>query len=255
MGAVLDGHLLGSMQFGPPIDRRKLLPLVSGTPWNGFVELNRMAFSDLLPRNSESRCLAVAARLLRRDCPHVQWIISFADGTRCGDGAIYRAAGFLLTGIKKNTAMWVTPAGFTFSDIGYRNGSVVRATIKQEVGVSPISRNGMNTAALLAAGCRRFEGFQLRYILPLHDDVRRRLTVPVLDYSELDAVGAKMYRGKAVSMSRDVANSNLRAGSADSGTPGIQPGRDGATPIPALQTHHDHGQAQGETGPQDPADA
>jgi hypothetical protein len=40
------------MQFGPSLDKRKVQGLVEGTSWNGFIELNRMAFSDRLPRNS-----------------------------------------------------------------------------------------------------------------------------------------------------------------------------------------------------------
>ena len=49
-----------------------------------------MAFSDRLPRNSESRALAIAFKMIRKHYPHIEWVISFADGTQCGDGTIYR---------------------------------------------------------------------------------------------------------------------------------------------------------------------
>jgi len=97
------------MQFGPPLDKRKMLPLVEGTEWHQMIELNRMAFSDALPRNSESRALGVAMRLLREHAPQVKWVLTFADGTQCGDGTIYWAAGFLLTAIKPNDQLWVAP--------------------------------------------------------------------------------------------------------------------------------------------------
>jgi hypothetical protein len=58
LGAFYAGRLEGAMQFGSPMDRRKVLPLVSGTEWNQMLELNRMAFTDALPRNSESRAMA-----------------------------------------------------------------------------------------------------------------------------------------------------------------------------------------------------
>lgn len=61
-----------------------------------------MAFSDLLPKNSESRAIAISIRLLKQKAPHLKWIISFADGCQCGDGTIYRASGFELTNIKEN---------------------------------------------------------------------------------------------------------------------------------------------------------
>jgi len=111
LGVFLDGRLEGAMQFGPSLDKRKVQKLVRGTGWNGFLELNRMAFSDRLPRNSESRSLGIARRLIKKHYPHIEWIISYSDGTQCGDGTIYRAAGFLLTGIKQNTTIWEGPNG------------------------------------------------------------------------------------------------------------------------------------------------
>lgn len=93
LGAFLNGNLEGVMSFGPSLDKAKVVGLVRNTAWNGFLELNRMAFSEALPRNSESRALAVAFRLIRKHYPHIEWIVSFADGQQCGDGTIYRAAG------------------------------------------------------------------------------------------------------------------------------------------------------------------
>ena len=121
IGAFLGGKLEGALQFGPSLDKRKIQGLVEGTGWNEFVELNRMAFTDALPRNSESRALAVAMKLIRKHAPHVRWVVTFADGAQCGDGTIYRAAGFVLTGIKPNNSIWEAPGGETFSDHAMRN--------------------------------------------------------------------------------------------------------------------------------------
>lgn len=38
--------------------------------------------------------------------PQLKWVVSFADGAQCGDGAIYRASGFVLTGIRVNNSIW-----------------------------------------------------------------------------------------------------------------------------------------------------
>ena len=54
------------MSFGPSLDKRKIVGLVRGTLWNEFLELNRMAFDDYLPKNSESRCIAVAMHLIKK---------------------------------------------------------------------------------------------------------------------------------------------------------------------------------------------
>ncbi len=121
-GAYLNDKLEGVMSFGSPLDKRKVLPLVEGTAWTGMLELNRMAFSDRLPRNSESRCMAVAFRLIKKHYPHIEWILSFSDGCQCGDGAIYRASGFVLTQIKKNTQVWQSPQGKRFSRTSLTDG-------------------------------------------------------------------------------------------------------------------------------------
>src|SRR6516165_1669129 len=73
LGVFLSSRLEGAMQFGPSLDRRQLIGLVAGTAWNGFLELNRLAFSENLPRNSESRALGVALRLIRREYLQIQW--------------------------------------------------------------------------------------------------------------------------------------------------------------------------------------
>src|SRR5574343_491118 len=109
IGVFYDGKLEGAMQFGPSLDKRKIQGLVSGTAWHEFIELNRMAFSDVLPRNRESRALGVAMRILRKHAPQLKWVISFADGTQCGDGTIYRASGFVLTAIKENQQLYTLP--------------------------------------------------------------------------------------------------------------------------------------------------
>lgn len=103
-GVFLDGRLHGVMSYGPSLNKSKILPLVAGTGWNEYLELNRMAFDSVLPRNSESRAISLSIRLLKKYAPHVKWIVSFADACSCGDGAIYRASNFVLTGIKENEA-------------------------------------------------------------------------------------------------------------------------------------------------------
>lgn len=102
-GAFLDGKLHGVLSYGNSMDKRKTMQLVNGTGWNEFIELNRMAFDDYLPRNSESYCIGATLRMIKKQAPHIKWVISFADGAQCGDGTIYRASNFVLTGIKKNT--------------------------------------------------------------------------------------------------------------------------------------------------------
>jgi hypothetical protein len=93
-GVFLNEKLEGVMSFGSSIDKRKLIGLVKDTKWHDFLELNRMAFSQTLPRNSESRALSIAIKLIKKHYKNIEWIISYADASQCGDGTIYRASGF-----------------------------------------------------------------------------------------------------------------------------------------------------------------
>ena len=101
-GCFLDDKLHGVMSYGSPMMKNKALPLISNTGWNEMLELNRMAFDEYLPKYSESRCFSISVKLLKKNASQIKWILSYSDGTQCGDGTIYRASGFLLTDIKKN---------------------------------------------------------------------------------------------------------------------------------------------------------
>jgi hypothetical protein len=63
LGVFWEGRLEGVMQFGPSMDKGRMVSLVRETRSKGFLELNRMAFSEGLPRNSESRAISVAMRM------------------------------------------------------------------------------------------------------------------------------------------------------------------------------------------------
>jgi len=247
LGIFWNGRLEGVMQFGPSIDKRKTQRLVEGTLWNGFLELNRMAFSEALPKNSESRAIAVAMKLIRKHAPQVKWVISFADATQCGDGTIYRASGFVLTGIRRNTSIWEAPSGATYSRVSLTDGKshTEQANTRREVfsrtsltkadcpkqhaaaqraaggGNLAMSGGGASMRDFKDAGFRPIEGFQLRYLYFVDPTARARLTVPVLPFTEIDRLGARMYKGQA-----------SRPGpSTRDGTPDAV---GGATPTPAL---------------------
>lgn len=203
LGVFLNGRLEGVMQYGPSLDKRKLAALVEGTKWNDFIELNRMAFSDRLPRNSESRAMAIAHRAIRKNYPNIEWIVSFADASQCGDGAIYRASGFVLTGIKKNTQVWRHPSGIVISrtamtNLGANGALKQRRELSERFGVDLTNCSGASMKPYADVGFRPVSGFQLRYIYFLNPVARQRLTVPILPFSRIAEMGASMYRGKSV---------------------------------------------------------
>ena len=237
IGVFYHGLLEGAMQFGPSLDKRKMLGLVEGTKWNEFLELNRMAFSEALPRNSESRAIGISMKMLRKYKPQVKWVVSFADATQCGDGTIYRAGGFVLTGIKENNQIWEAPSGETYSRTSLTDG---RSKQQQQQAVAILSRTTVtkgkhilnsgasSMSAFKEAGWKPKPGFQLRYIYFIDPTARERLTVPILPFSEIERRGASMYRGE-----------KIRAGSIVSDATVIHTEEGGATPTPALQVIND----------------
>ena len=210
LGVFLNGRCGGAMSFGPSTDKRRILRLVDGALWNDFLELNRMAFADWLPRNGESRCIGYAIRWIRKTYPHIKWVVSFADATQCGDGAIYRASGFVLTAIKKNNQILQMPDG-TITN---------KKTLDNPNHMAPDGRFGSALAREL--GAKPLPGFQLRYIYFIDQAARERLTVPIIPFSEINRRGASMYRGKT------------RVTSTDSGVPDNQSGGGGASPTVTL---------------------
>jgi len=223
LGVFLDGKCGGAMQFGPSLDKRKIQGLVTGTLWNEFIELNRMAFADWLPRNGESRAIGYAMRWIRQTYPQIKWVVSFADGTQCGDGTIYRASGFVLTGIVESTNL-----------IRRGDGAVIHKMTLESNPTSPRPElSGKSYYDItggkynLAAYCRAtngvaIPGFQLRYIYFIDPTAKERLTVPSLPFSEIDRRGAGMYKGKP------------RVRSVDSDTATVQVAEGGATPTRTL---------------------
>lgn len=216
LGVFMNGKCHGAMQFGPPLDRSKVLPIVRGATWESVIELNRMAFGEALPRNSESRALAVAFRMFRQRAPQVKWVLSFADACQCGDGAIYRASGFVLTGVKRNQQIIERPDGAratakSLSQVGYS----ARNEWTEHLGLKPWSSTSITP--LLNAGCKPITGYQFRYVRFIDESWRSRLAVPVIPFDRIPQ-DARMYRGSRLPV----------------GDTGVHPAEGGAGPTQTL---------------------
>ena len=202
-----DGLLHGVMQFGPSLDKSKIQGLVAGTGFNEFLELNRMAFDDVLPRNSESRAIAVALRMIKKHAPQIKWVISYADATRCGDGTIYRASGFVLTLIKKNSAIYELPeakAPVHLRSLTNHGGNRIVHEMTVKIGKSKgdffSATKGKASVKdyMEKLGGKQLEGFQIRYIYFLQPEYRAKLQVPELPYAAIEQAGAGTYKGEKI---------------------------------------------------------
>jgi len=205
-GAFLDNRLHGVLSYGPSINKKGTINLIEGTRWNEFIELNRMAFDNYLPKNSESRVIAITLKLIKKNAPHIKWVVSFADGTQCGDGTIYRASGFFLVSIVDNTALRINP----------KTGAAMHVIQAHHLKLSSQFKKW-----------KPFAGKQLKYVYLI--DKSCKLNVPIIPYCKIDEHDAGMYKGKKITLQE-----RKYAAVAQGSAPGIQPGG-GGQPDPAAQ--------------------
>ena len=183
------------LHFGAFLDKK--LPCL----WNEMLELNRMAFDEFLPKYSESRCIAISIKLIKKNAPHIKWILSFSDGVSCGDGTIYRASGFKLIQINNNTDMWKLPNGEIISGSTLRQSGYT-SWLKPFVTLEKFNklRNGKSSSVhvLKYIGAEKLIGNQLKYIYLI--DKKCKINVPIIPFSEIDKQGAGMYKGEKITL-------------------------------------------------------
>lgn len=198
-GAFYENKLHGVMSFGPSLDKSKLIQLVEGTKWNEFIELNRMVFDEFLPKNSESRSLAIALKLIKKNCPHIKWIISFADACQCGSGTIYQASGFYLTGFSQGS-MWILP-----ENLAKIHGKAVTHEISIKSKSTHLAKHLLPLIKGKSLGVKKLveqfggeqmKGYMFRYIYFLHKNLKENLTVPILPFSKIKELNGYMYKGE-----------------------------------------------------------
>jgi len=188
-GAFLDKKLIGAAQWGRPINKYLHLHIVENTKWNDFIELNRLVCLDDTPKNTESRIIRVMLLLIKRNAPHIKFVISFADATQCGDGTIYRASGFKLVSINNSQQIYVLPNGKTMHLMGLQGGQY--GALRKKMLASGYA-NAKEYMVKVLKG-KQITGKQLKYIYLI--DKSCKITVPILPFSKIDEMGAGMYKG------------------------------------------------------------
>ncbi len=102
LGVFREGAFEGVLQWGYALNPARAGKVVEGTVQGQYMELNRMWLSDDAPRNSESRAISYALKYIRRACPSVAWVQSYADERCQGLGVVYQACSFLYLGFHES---------------------------------------------------------------------------------------------------------------------------------------------------------
>lgn len=100
-------QLVGAVLFGQ----------LSTTAWKKFgsserevLELRRLVLLDDCGRNSESRVVGYCLRWIKKNLPHVNVIVSYADPMYGHTGVIYKASNFSLVGITPDDKGYFDPS-------------------------------------------------------------------------------------------------------------------------------------------------
>lgn len=189
-GIFYKRFLCGALSFGGSQFRKRTIQLVENTQDGEYLELNRMALEETLPKNSESRVLSICLKLLKKIKPKLKWVLSYADGCQSGDGTIYRACNFKLTSISKNKNIILLPDGrkiFTQSLCEHTTRNY-QDMIKK--GFTKY-REYLNSCY---PGWAPLEGYQFRYIY-FYDGNEQFYKKKFLNYNDIKQ-NMKMYKGK-----------------------------------------------------------
>lgn len=168
LGVYIDGAFEGVLSWGYALNPASAGKVVEGTVQGEYLELNRMWVSDDAPRNSESRAISFALKYVRRACPSVAWVQSFADERCAGLGVVYQACSFLYVGCHEAC----------FYELDGQLYHQIIATAKR-------GRKGRCMGVYVRENLHRATRHtwrQFRYIRFLKTDWQRRLKLPVLPY-------------------------------------------------------------------------
>ena len=121
-----------------------------------------------------------------------------------GDGVIYRASGFVLTSIKKNTTIWEAPNGEVATDLSLRLGMknfnfdrIVSKTVT-DGNFAKANKGAASMRIFKEAGYKALEGYQLRYVYFIDKTKEKDLTVPIVPFNKIKEMGIEMYKGEKI---------------------------------------------------------
>lgn len=129
----------------------------------------------------------MSLKLIKKHAPQIKWVISFADACSCGDGTIYRASNFVLTGIKENLNLAELP-----------DGSRVHKMTLASNPTSPRKELGGLTFFDVTGGTYNFKkyldyvgatpipGYQLRYIYFIDKSKRKKMLIQKVSAARLN---------------------------------------------------------------------
>ena len=99
LGFYENNELVGVITLGwgtrPKHTIQKIFPELDT---KDYYEIGRMAMTESMPRNSESKMIADCIKWIKANEPNVKILFTFADGMLGKVGYVYQASGFIYIG-------------------------------------------------------------------------------------------------------------------------------------------------------------
>ena len=110
-----------------------------------------------------------------------------------------------LTGIKKNKSLVILPSGEKIHEVTlHSNPTTPRKELNGRTFYEVTNGTYNIQPYLNVTGGKILPGYQLRYIYFIDKSCRQRLTVPEIPFSQIDEIGAGMYKGQRISRAERV---------------------------------------------------
>jgi len=124
-----------------------------------YLEIGKLCLSDNCPRNTESYFISRIIKIIKKFCPDVKILFSWADGIIGKPGYVYQASNFYY-------------GGYILTEM-YLDKNGIRLHPRTVQGISIGNRVGKNKSraksVTMTMGLKKYFGLQFRYIFPLCD--------------------------------------------------------------------------------------
>ena len=165
LGAFVGDRIVGALAFGVgPLNSNHL---VDAALQSDCVTLTRLWLSDELPKNSESRALALALRALKQHTS-LGFALAYADPAQGHVGTVYQAANWIYTRLSQSSDL------YDFGDGVARHSRTVGFSLGTR-SIRHLRQQGIHVRLVPTAR-------KHRYVYFLDPSWRERLLVPVLRY-------------------------------------------------------------------------
>jgi hypothetical protein len=176
-GLYRDMELIGVCAFANPCSEAVCASVFGLEHKRSVTELHRLVIIDDTPKNTESWFIVRALKMLKRDRPQYNAVLSFADATEGHLGVIYQATNAIYTGTSGKATFYLDQTGRLRHP--RQNGKNITRQEAELRGWKPVKREGKHRYLyVLGNGSKHKKGLLNQLQLP-------SLPYPKIDVTEI----------------------------------------------------------------------